>query len=78
MNPESADVPTDPAALYALSAALAAKTTEQSIDRITRYIKRMPKEFGAFLMTSAIIKNPELVNTKAYVQWNAENSNVIT
>jgi hypothetical protein len=78
MNPETADVPSDPAALFALSASLATRTTDQSIDRIIRYADRMPKEFNVFLITSAVTRNPELVNTKAYAIWNAQNSNVIT
>jgi hypothetical protein len=78
MNPESADVPTDPAVLFALSASLAQKTTEQSIDRIIRYANRMPKEFSVFLITSAITRTPGLVNTKPYAIWNSRNNNVIT
>lgn len=77
MNPAAADVPTDPAALFALSASLAGQTTDQTIDRITEYSNRMPKEFNVFLMASAVTRNPELVNTKAYVLWNQTNKDVI-
>lgn len=78
VNPDSAEVPSDPAALFALSASLAIKATDQSIDRIARYSNRMPAEFNVFLMQRAIGSRPELVNTKAFAIWNQQNQNIIT
>jgi len=77
-NPQAADVPTDPAALFALSSSLATRATDQTLDRIIEYAARMPKEFSVFLMTAAVTRDPELVNTKAYVLWNQENKDVTT
>src|SRR5690606_38688920 len=44
LNPTGAPVPEQPAALYAVSTALAAKMNDDNIDAIIQYLDRMPQE----------------------------------
>lgn len=69
MNPKGADVPSDPATLYALCGALASKTSPDNFGRIMEYVGRMPPEFGVLFVRDAIRKNPSICNTKDYIRW---------
>lgn len=68
-KPEKASVPKDPATQYALIGALVHRTNETLIDPITRYIRRMPKEFQVYYMKDASKKCPEIKDTSAFVDW---------
>ena len=69
MNPTTADVPTDPATLYALSGALAERASENNFDRVCSYSDRMPPEFSVLTVSYAARKKPELANTNAFNKW---------
>lgn len=77
MNPTTADVPSDPATLYALSGALAERASEANFDRLTTYTERMPKEFSVLSVSYACRKKPELANTAAFTQWAVKHQSVL-
>lgn len=77
LNPDTAEVPTDPAVLYALSGALARKASDQTIDRFVTYINRLPAEFSVLAMRDAMHNNESIVNTRAFIQWTAKNQDVL-
>jgi len=82
MNPDSAEVPTEPDALYATTVGLAAKTTEATIARVMKYVKRMPKEFGVLLVRDALRKFDEkeqraLIQTRPMIEWQVRNKDVM-
>ena len=77
MNPQAADVPTDPATLYALSGALASRATDSNMERICQYIKRIPAEFSALTVTIAMRRDPKLQNTAAFLNWSVENQEIL-
>lgn len=77
LNPSKADVPTDPAVLYALTGALAHKCSKDNFDRVTEYISRMPADFQVMTVFDAQKLAPEIRNTKAFVQWSVKNANVL-
>lgn len=77
MNPEGAQVPDDPAALYALCGALAPKANENTFGRMITYARKMPAEFSVLLVRDAINHAPEVQNTRAFVQWSTENQDVL-
>ena len=77
MNPSKAKVPTDPAVLYALTGALAHKTSKDNFDRVAEYIGRMPADFQVMCVFDAQKLKPEIRNTKAFVQWSVKNANVL-
>lgn len=69
INPTTAEVPTDPATLYALSGAIAQRSTVANFDRVCTYSERMPPEFSVLTISYAARKNPDLANTQAFNKW---------
>lgn len=77
LNPDSAEVPTDPATLYALTGALARKASENTMDRLTRYSYRLPAEFSVLLMRDSVRNDGQVVNTRAFIEWSSKNADVL-
>jgi len=77
LNPATAQVPDDPATLYALSGALSRKASDNNIDRIFEYADRMPSDFTVLTMADAVRRTPELQSTAAFIQFGAKYSDVL-
>lgn len=77
LNPDQADVPTDPATLYALCGALARKASENTADRLFSYFRRLPAEFGVMAVRDSVNHAAEVVNTRAFIEWSADNSEIL-
>ena len=77
MNPTQAKVPTEPATLIALATGLATKATKDNMERVVKYALRMPSEYQVLLMKDAILRDEELADTKAFVSWSLDNSDVL-
>ena len=69
LNPAKADVPTDPATLYALCGALAVKAAPDNFGRIMVYIGRMPKEFNVLFVRDAINRCPKIQESADFIAW---------
>ena len=77
LNPTTADVPKDPATLYALSGALAQRATDGNMDRFVTYIDRMPPEFSVLSMSMAVRRDSSLANTQAFTKWAINHQDVL-
>lgn len=77
LNPTTADVPNDPATLYALSGALAQRATESNFERVCQYSNRMPPEFSVLTVSYAVRRNPDLTNTQAFTKWSVDHQSVL-
>jgi hypothetical protein len=77
LNPATAEVPTDPATLYALSGALASRATESNFERVVQYAERMPPEFSVLTISHAARRDPALANTQAFTRWAINHQNVL-
>jgi hypothetical protein len=77
MNPARAEVPTDPAVLYALTGALAHRVSKDNFDRVSEYVSRIAPEFQVMCVQDAMKLCPEIKTTKAFVAWAVANSNVM-
>lgn len=77
LNPGTAPVPNQPATLYALSTGLAAKATEDNMDRIVKYALRMPAEFQVLLVKDSVARDQKILNTKAFSEWAIKNGDVM-
>jgi hypothetical protein len=77
LTPDTSEVPTDPATLYAIAGALARKATTNTIDRLVRYFNRMPTEFGILAVMDSLRLNPEIMETRVMMEWVSNNSEVI-
>ena len=81
-DPENAKVPvaSETAAMYAVATALARSVDQKTFPAAMTYMKRLPTastEFLTVMVMDAAKRDAALKNTKAYVQWAAENAAVI-
>jgi len=77
MMPLTAPVPTDPATLYALCGALAAKASEQVMDRMCTYANRLPDEYSVLLIRDVVHRAPNSINTRGYIEWASKHADVL-
>jgi hypothetical protein len=69
LKPEETDVPTEPAALYAVVTALVEKASPDNVGQIFKYANRLPADFSMLLMRDMVKKNPKIQNTSAFIKW---------
>jgi hypothetical protein len=72
MNPANAPVPDDPQTMWALCGALTGRVGKNNAGRFMEYANRIPSEFAALMINGAIIKTPEVQNTRPFAQWISE------
>jgi hypothetical protein len=77
LNPDSGEVPTDPATLYALSGGIAQRASEANFSRVVTYCNRMPQEFGVLTISYAARKDKALASTQAFTNWAVSNQDVL-
>jgi len=77
MDPENAEVPEDPATLYALCGALSTKASEQNFDRLVKYYNRLPAEFNVLATRDSVKRDPEITNTKGFIEWITKNKDIV-
>ena len=68
-NPDAVEVPNDPATLYALCGALAARTDKGTFGNIMRYIGRIPAEFSVLYVRDTIRRCPAIQCTPEFIKW---------
>ena len=76
-NPSKADIPSNPAVIYALMGALTYRASEVNFDNIATYIDRFSKEFATAFMCDVTTQKPQLLETKAYINWAVKNQEAI-
>lgn len=69
LSPDKVEVPPDPATLYAICGAMAAKITPANFGRVMVYVKRMPQEFSVLFVRDAIRRNPDLQASAEFIKW---------
>ncbi len=77
LDPKGTKVPTDPAAVYAVVAALAEKATEGNANRIFKYGNRLPIDFNVLLVRDMIRKEPKIQNTTGFIKWATDHQDVL-
>lgn len=78
LDPLGADIPEDPAKLYALCGALAVRASEQNGERLIQYANRLPDEFNVLLVTDSIRRDKTVANNSEFSNWAIENNDVLT
>ena len=73
-SPLTAEVPSDPATLYALCGALSRRVKKENIDNLVAYADRLPEEFSIMLITDSANSNKEIIETSAYITWCSKHS----
>jgi hypothetical protein len=69
MTPDTHQVPTEGSVLYALSGALAQRATDNNMDRVMTFAKRLPPEFTTLLIRDAFERDKSLASNQSFVQW---------
>ena len=77
LNPDTADVPSDPATLYALSGAISSRISQANIDRAVTYLTRCPAEFSVLAMSMAVRRDPSVTSTKGFIDWSIKHQSVL-
>jgi hypothetical protein len=71
-TPDTAPIPTEPAAMYALATALSVRVAPASMGRYCRYLDRLVQEgrseFAAVSLKTALARDAKLANTPAYTK----------
>ena len=75
--PESAAVPDDPSALYALCEGLAARVRADTLDAIADYAARLPAEFGVLLFREAARHDAAVVESGPFARWARRHAEVL-
>jgi hypothetical protein len=73
-EPDSAPVPSDPAAVYAVASLLSRKADRINLPAIVRYAERLGGDYERFVVTDAARRDNGLKSTGAYVAWAARNA----
>jgi hypothetical protein len=70
--PDTAAIPTEPSALYAISTAVAMRVQKDSMTRYCRYLERLCQEdrgeFAALSLKTALVREPGFSNTPGYIR----------
>jgi hypothetical protein len=77
LDPTGADVPQDPATLYALTGALARKSTKDNFDRVSKYLSRLSPEFNVMCTKDAIKLQPAIKSSRSFIEWASKNAEVL-
>ena len=76
IDPDGTKIPNEPAARFAISTALDAKATTTNLDRIMKYVTRLPVEFQVVFMRGAVVRDSKLCGTKSYMDWAVKHQDV--
>jgi hypothetical protein len=72
LDPDSAPLPSQPAALYAVATGLAARATEANFARVAKYAMRLNDagrgEFAVLLLRDAVRRNAKLIHSPPFLQ----------
>lgn len=76
MHPENAEVPDEPAVRFAVATAMSMSATADSFGRDMLYVSRMPKEFQMVYVTDVLRLQPQLQQTKDFIDWAIKNKDI--
>lgn len=76
-DPERADIPDDPATLYAVCELLSEKADMENLPRVMSYAKRLPPEFSVLLVRDAARLNHAIVHTPVFTEWAVAHADVL-
>jgi hypothetical protein len=77
LNPEGAPVPTSPASQYALSGAIARKTSEQSAGSVFKYMARLSVEMQVVWLRDVMRLDRNVAKTKEFALWATKHGNLL-
>jgi MoxR-like ATPase len=76
-SPDTAPVPTEASARYAVCTGLGRLATRKTLPNIIKYAKRLPRESQILVVHDATTRDEKLKETTAYGAWAVENQDII-
>jgi hypothetical protein len=77
LNPDSALVPDEPSALYAVSAGLARRANAGNIARVMQYAERMPEEYNVLtIKLASACTTTGVTSTREFTSWCVKHADV--
>lgn len=76
-NPDTFELPDDPAVVYALCESVARKASDTVIPQIAVLAARLPIEFSVLLMRDSAATSPSIVETSSFADWACANSDIL-
>lgn len=77
LNPATAQLPTQPATMFAVAAALARRASVQNFARVLEYTSRLPQEYGVYAVKDAVRRDETLTATPDFTRWGVANAEVV-
>lgn len=77
MNPTGVAIPKDLSAQYAIVGSVAHNTTPSNIERVAKFVERLPASFGVMFWQDAIKKTPAIKTTKPFISWATGSGNIV-
>jgi hypothetical protein len=80
-DPENAEIPDDPAVMYAVCGAIAYRAKKENFGNIVKYANKLKRnkkaEFSILLIRDCFYRNRELIETTEFIKWANKHSDVI-
>lgn len=76
LQPETTEVPEEPAVKYAVATALSMSAETDSFERDMMYVSRMPREFQMVFVTDVVRLNPKIQQSKGFIAWAIKNRDI--
>ncbi len=76
-NPQTIDVPSDPAILYAICETVGRIADMESAEALVMFAHRLPEEFSILLMRESVRHCNQLAVTKSFGEWAAAHAEVL-
>lgn len=76
-NPMGANVPTEPSTQFAIAVGLAKRANDSNIGNIIKYADRLSADCSIVCVMSALKQDDAIANTRAYIQWQSDHSDVM-
>lgn len=77
LNPKETKIPTSPAGLYAVSAALGRRATDKNFARVIQYLDRLPQEYAVYSVRDAVTRDNSLTSTREFTKWATAHVDVV-
>jgi hypothetical protein len=75
-DPDGADVPNETSTLYALTSLLGKRADEDTFPAVVRYLSRTSEEFAILAVSIATARDPDLKETKTYIDFKIANKDI--
>lgn len=76
-HPDSAQVPDNAAALYAVSSMLVNRAEVKHAKPVFTYVDRLPKDFQVLIYRDITKKNPDISESAGYINWTVKNQAIL-